>query len=94
MQAAFDAIDASVAKFAAQMDETTRYIRLGQWNEQARRYREAVDLLSCHYYPTMNEQTAFQLLGRYGIRPASLGDVSLSEMINDARRLLGRPESC
>jgi hypothetical protein len=56
------------------------------------RYREAVDLLVCHYYPTITEQVAFQLLGRYGIRPASLGDVSLAEMINDARRALGRPE--
>jgi hypothetical protein len=57
-----------------------------------KRYREAVDLLACHFYPSMTEQVAFQLLGRYGIRPASLGDVSLAEMINDARRALGRPE--
>ena len=90
MQAAFDAIDASVAKYRNTMDDTTA--RIGQWNAQFRRYKEAVDLISCHYYPTINEQTAAGLLARYGIRLGSLGDVSLAEMINDARRLLGRPE--
>src|SRR5687767_11860816 len=90
MAAAIAAIDASVAKFAAQADDTNA--RIGRWNAQFRRYKEAVDLISCHYYPTINEQTAAGLLARYGIRLGSLGDVSLSEMINDARRLLGRPE--
>lgn len=90
MQAAFDAIDASIAKYKAPADDTSA--RIGRWNAQFHRYKEAVDLLSCHYFPSMTEQVAFQLLGRYGIRPASLGDVSLREMINDARRLLGRPE--
>ena len=92
MAAAFAAIDASVAKFAASFDETTRRLRLDQWNAQFRRYKEAVDLLACHYYPSMNEQVAYQVLTRFGIRPASLGDVSLREMINDARHALGRPE--
>ena len=57
-----------------------------------RRYKEAVDLISCHYYPSMTPQHAAGLLGHYRINLGSLGDVSLAEMINDARRLLGRPE--
>ena len=90
MLAAFAAIDASVARFAAEADDTNA--RIARWNEQAKQARKAVLILKDHYFPGMTEETAATVLAINGIRVSSLGDVSLRDLIDDARRAVGAPE--
>jgi hypothetical protein len=90
MAAAFAAIDASVAKFAAQADDTNA--RIARWNEEAKRIRRAVLILKDHFFPGLTEETATTVLALNGIRVSSLGDVCLRHLIDDARRAAGQPE--
>ena len=90
MAAAFAAIDASVARYAAQADDTTA--RIARWNAEAKHIRRAVSIIADHYFPAITEETATTVLALNGIRLSSLGDVCLRHLIDDARRAAGQPE--